>query len=431
MLETTSWTHAQTTGESAHGHGARVALLAVILSATVFQRFALNFGSYQCSATFLSMYAFLIVAGWSGLLLISAPRLAAYGCGLGIATLSLVINSSFAKADYTSFGSMMLLATMYLPHLFVLSERSDQSGTWALSTYSNVALFCAIAGIVQFYAQFVIHADWLFDFSPYLPEVLRGPQGFNTVIPVGSFFKSNGFFFQEPSGFCFAMALALMVEWELKRRIPRLVCFGFALLLTYSGTGILALILGLLFPLGLKTVLRFLGLGTVGLLVFFLLGDALNLTVQLERSGEVQSDRSSGYIRYIAPGRRLSEIFSSDAWTPFVGHGPGTIWTDKPLYDYHDPTWAKLLIEYGVLGFLAFVTLMILILWNSSTPTRVRAAMFFSWLAMGGHLLSPENNFMLLALVGLHPRSRWAADPRATDRARPDPLGHNEQILSS
>ena len=81
---------------------------------------------------------------------------------------------------------------------------------------------CAVAGIVQFYAQRNLHADWLFDFTPHIPAFLRGPSGYNTVIAVGSSVKSNGFFFREPSGFSFVMALGLMLECLTHRRAARI-----------------------------------------------------------------------------------------------------------------------------------------------------------------------------------------------------------------
>jgi hypothetical protein len=36
-------------------------------------------------------------------------------------------------------------------------------------------------------------------------------------------------------------------------------------------------------------------------------------------------------------------------------------------------------------------------------PARIRIMLFAAWLIMGGHLLSPEQNFLTLALVGLMP----------------------------
>jgi len=152
--------------------------------------------------------------------------------------------------------------------------------------FSHVALLCALAGIAQFYAQFVFQAPWLFDFSRDLPWHLRGPSGYNTVIPVGELYKSNGFFLREPSHFSFLMALALLAELQMARRPLRLVTFGLALLLTYSGTGLLALSLGLMFPLGRRTLVQLLVLGVLGFVMFGLLGDGRS------RGGEGQQQHT-------------------------------------------------------------------------------------------------------------------------------------------
>ena len=302
-------------------------------------------------------------------------------------------------------SSLFLLLLIYFP--FVFSLRAElferDASDLMLRRFLNVAQFCALVGIAQFYAQFLIHADWLFNFTPYVPVVLRGPAGFNTVIQVGSRYKSNGFFFHEPSEFSFMMALALLAEWSSTRRWWRVATFSLALLLTYSGTGILTLCIGMLFPLGRKAALRVLMLASAGFIVLWVLGDALNLSFTLQRLGEFGSERSSAYIRYLAPFRLLNDTFNTEAWTPWLGHGPGTISREVRSYEFHDPTWAKLLFEYGLLGFTLVVTLFVVALRRSRAPSPVRAVLFACWLIMGGYLMVPEPIVLTLVLVGLLP----------------------------
>jgi len=294
---------------------------------------------------------------------------------------------------------------MYLPYVFVLRphEVLGESGAQMVRRFLDIALLCALAGIAQFYLQFVWRPDWLFDYTARVPVFLHGPANYNTVIPMGATMKSNGFFFREPSGFSFIMALALIAEGATTKRARRLLCYGVALLLTYSGTGLLALFLGMSFPLGRKTIVRWLILAVGGGLAFALLGDTLNLSFTLARVSEFGSESSSGYIRYIAPLRLIRDTIGTDAWTLFIGHGPGTITRQVQSYEFHDPTWAKLLFEYGVLGFLMFLALFLVALRRPNVPIQIRATLFFAWLVMGGHLLSPELNFLTLAMVGLLP----------------------------
>ena len=391
---------------AAPGGAAKVGVTALLVSVTVLQRLGINFGSYSLNVALPAMYGLLIVAALTGVLAVSAPRLILYGVCASIALASTIVN-----AERSSVSSLLLLIAMYLPFIFVLTPASGATQDGVLQTFLNLALLFALAGVAQFYAQFIVHADWLFDFTGYLPSLLRGPSGFNTVIPVGALYKSNGFFFREPSLFSFVMALALMAESLSYRRVGRLICFGLALLLTYSGTGLLALLIGMLIPMNRKTMLRLSLLACLGGAAFLLLDDALNLSFTLGRLDEFGSESSSAYIRYIAPARLIAETWSAEPWTLWLGHGPGTILRKEAGFEFHDPTWAKLVYEYGVLGFVAVVTLFLLALRRPTVPMRVRAMLFAAWLVMGGHLLSPEQNFLTVALLGLLPEGAHAHAP--------------------
>lgn len=397
----------------------RGGVLLLLLSVTMLERFGINAGAASASAALLVGYLFLLVAGLAGALSISLARCLLYGICLSVALGSLLLNESASSPT-----SLLLLGAMYLPFVFVLkpgtltSDPGESDGDWIMRKFLDLSLFFALVGIAQFCAQTVVHADWLFDFTRYIPEKLRAAGTFNTVIPMGSFNKSNGFFFREPSGFSYLMALALIGECFTLKRKARVLCLSLALLLTYSGTGIAAVLLGTLHPFGPKTFMRLALMACVGALVFWLLGDTLNLAFTLNRVGEFNSEHSSAYMRYIAPARLVSESIDAAWWTPWLGHGPGTIFRTLRDYEFHDPTWAKMLFEYGAMGFVAISSLFLLMLRGQASSLQVRATLFWGWLLLGGHLLSPEQNFLALALIGFTP------SPRAYRRALPE--GSNE-----
>jgi hypothetical protein len=210
------------------------------------------------------------------------------------------------------------------------------------------------------------------------------------------------------------MALALLLELHTGRRLLRMAAFGLALLLTYSGTGLLALALGLLFPLGRRTVLTLLVGATAGLAIVWVLGEALNLEFTLNRLAEFGSERSSAYARYVAPVVRLHEEFDRQPWSALVGQGPGTIQRSVRSLASHDPTWAKLLYEYGLLGLLSMLALVGYCLTRMAAPISVRVVLFMGWLVMGGYLLSPENCALLYLLLCAWP----ASGPSDTDSER-------------
>lgn len=378
----------------------RIAVVGLLLAVTVLERFGLTAGALSASAAMLAIYPFLAVAGMAGALTLSRERTLLYSVCLLIALSSTLVNEASA-----SLTSLLLVAAMYLPFVFVLREGSlaARDAGWIFEKFLDLTALCALCGVLQFAAQFVIHAEWLFDFTRYIPAPLRASGLFNTVIPMGSLNKSNGFFFREPSGFSYLMALGVVGECVSRKRPARVAVLGLSLLLTYSGTGILAVLLATMHPFGVKTVLRLCIIGCVCALVFWLFGDALNLSFTLGRVAEFNSESSSGYIRYIAPLRLISETFDQNAFTFWLGHGPGTILRMHRSYEFHDPTWAKLLFEYGALGFAAFLGLFLAALRRPGIPLQLRAALFWGWLIMGGHLLSPEQNFLTLVLVGLVP----------------------------
>lgn len=375
----------------------------VLVATTLFARFGINLGNYSLDFALVALYILLAALLYSGRSAIDESMALLYVAAMGVAALSLVVNDGLSSVDRSSPSSLLLLAAIYLPFVVTLPAQGPQ---WPeqhriLGTFSNIALICALAGIVQFYLQFVIKQPWLFDFTPWIPEALQGPSGYNTVIEVGDLYKSNGFFLREPSGFSFVVALAIIIELTSTRRWWRIATFGFALLLTYSGTGVLALIIGLAFPISRKSILRLAVLGAVAFLLLVVLGDALNLSVTANRVTEVESDRSSAYIRYIAPMSVVLGSIDTDPWSALLGHGPGSIQRTTQGFEFFDPTWAKLIFEYGVAGVGIFTAMILCALHRSPIKFQLKAVLFGSWLLMGGHLLSPENVSTLYVLAAV------------------------------
>jgi hypothetical protein len=377
----------------------RPAFVLLMLSLLLCQRLGMNTGSYSLNATLIAEYLLLVVAGLSGALVVHPLRLVFFAASTGIGLASLLTNDSGSSPS-----SLLLLVTIYFP--FIFSLRKEQvpglDVQWAVALFLKIAVFLALVGIAQFYLQFLIKGDWLFDFSDYLPSAIRGPSGYHTVISIGSLHKSNGFVFREPSGFSLVMAFALILEFGRGRRIFHVAAFSLALLLTYSGTGLLALFLSAAFPMGRRAALA-LSLGALVGATAVLFGDVLNLSFTIARLAEFGTEGSSAYVRYVAPMRLIVDAFHRDPTRLFLGHGPGAISRMSLGYEFHDPTWAKLVFEYGILGFLSFAALFVIVLREGQSTLRFRGALLMAWLIMGGNLLSPDFNCCVVALVGLCP----------------------------
>jgi hypothetical protein len=385
---------------------ARYAILAgtlvVLLSVTIFERFGITVGKNAIDCSLLALGFFVVLGLSFDCFELSATRVAVYGAIVVAALLSYWFNRK--AGDALSVPSLVLYLVLYAPFMFSLRPGIVAAdGRQLMSQFLAVSLVCAVAGIVQFYLQFAIHSEWLFDYTYLIPEVLRGNTNYNTVYNVGFFTKSNGFFLREPSEFSFLMALALIVEWSGKRRVWLLACFGMGLVLSYSGTGVLTLGVALLVPFDYKVCIRLLGAVALAVLLFFALRDALKLDLIMRRVNEFGSEKSSGYMRYIAPALLVNDSFADTGWSPFFGHGPGLISRAAVHYRAHDPTWAKSVFEYGAVGFVLVCSLFASALSRPQVPLRLRVVLFVTWLVTGGLLLTAPAVALRLCLVGFLP----------------------------
>ena len=326
-----------------------------------------------------------------------------------------------------SFTSLALVASIYFPFCFKwkIQENLNDNWLWLANTFINISVFVGVCGLLQYIGQFFIHDQWLVDFSQYIPDSIRATQGYNTSIPVGLMYKSNGFFLLEPSSFSQLMAIALLCEWTLFRRIGRMSVLALGLLVSYSGTGLLTLALGAMFPLGPRTVVRALGLAALGGLVFFLLGDLLHLSFTLDRVNEFSTPGSSGSARFVAPVQLLQEQIGngSDIVHVLLGNGPGSVTRAVRSYTFFDPTWTRLLFEYGLLGSIAFLWFFIQTMNRFSSPAAIRAGLFFCWLLMGDGLATPESAAMIFMIAGLWQTSPRGSSIRSIEAAPPETTG--------
>ncbi len=409
----------------------KAALIFALLSMTLLDRFGLQLSAtYSISPSLIGFY----VLGASMLLTGSAqlhPSGTLMVLAIGIvAGLSFAINANFDAQGYASLSSLLLLLVLYAP--FALSLRpavaTPALWRWFADTLVTLLLWVSVAGILQFYTQFVFRPPWLFDFTSYLPEVIRSSGVYNTVNHAGDLIKSNGFFLREASGYSWYMALGLVLEWSLKRRKLVMAVMALGIVVSYSGSGLLVLALALLFPLGWRALLRVLGCVVTGVLVVALLGDVLGLDYTLSRTGEIHSDKSSAYCRFISPAKLIAEQIDSQPWTTFLGHGSGT--TQK-MSTACETTFGKVLFEYGLLGALAFGLLIFSAISRSGLPSRLRAMVVVQWVLLGGLLLAPESLLLIFTLSAMWPVKVCSLSGTPSPLSPPSPNSHPRLIAKT
>lgn len=400
----------------------RVGIVVALCLLIFFPRFQLNVGSLFASNGLIAQYVVIAMLMRAGKLRVDPVRGMLFIVCIGVMFTAWVLNPAGS-----SYLSAMLVGAAYLAFIFVarMPDGNEALCRYTLGMYSNLMMVAAVAGILQFFAQFGIHSPWLFDYTPYLPDLIRGGGKYNTVIYAGSIIKSNGFFFREPSFFSQFLALAMACEIARRRlekrriNLVRVATFGFAMLLTYSGTGLATLFIALLFPLGLKTAIRMGLVGFAGILIFFFLGQTLHLGFTAGRVNEFNTPGTSAYARFVAPLEFVQRNVGTSFVSTVMGHGPGSVTRGAGVgawYENANPTWAKLLIEYGITGFATFVGLMFYSLWRSRAPVELVAPLFLGWLIIwGGIFLGPEMTGLIYVLAAALP-ALPPAQPRKQTR---------------
>jgi len=382
------------------------AIVLSLLALTVLDRFGWRVDAldYAVHPGMLALYATLLAVLLAGAAELDVRHSARY-VGLVVAGgLSYLVNWNFGAAPYVSLGSWFLLVVLYAPLCVVLREGAVPAYLWGWAARAYIAfmLLVAVAGIGQFVAQFAYRPEWLFDATSLIPPSLRGFEGYRGVHEMGGWTKSNGFFLREPSSFSLQMAFGLVLEMSLARRRWVMAVLGLALLLSYSGSGLLILAVALLFPLGPRSLLRFGAAAALAAVVFLVFGDELNLTYTLERAGEFASNKSSAYCRFVDPALVTLQDLAAHEWTALLGHGPGTL---HKMHFTCETTFGKVPFEYGLLGTLAIGMLLASALARRAVPTRIRAALLAQWLTQPW-LLGPEGVLPMFLLCALWPRGR-------------------------
>jgi len=377
-------------------------LVFAMLAVTVLDRFGVRISSdYAVPPGMIALYLLVGILFITGTGMLNPRGALAYLGVACVAGLSYLANVSFQPPPAPSIASCLLLFVLYAP--FAVSLQPGFAGVelwrWTVRLYIGFCVFLAIAGIAQFFLQFVYRPDWLFNYMPLIPEGLRASGGWNTVNWAGEWgIKSNGFFLREASIFSVAMAFGLICELSLGRRKWVMALLATGLVVTYSGSGLLCLAVAMLFPLDRHSLPRILALVVVAAIVYFLFGDALNLGYTVERVGELNSGKTSAYCRFVYPNEIILQHLDTTPWAALLGHGSGTmpksdIWCANGV----ETTYAKAIFEYGIVGILAFGALVFGALNRSAAPIRIRVALAVMWLLLGGNLLTSE--FLLLIFV--------------------------------
>ena len=305
-----------------------------------------------------------------------------------------------------------------MPFTFRLAKGHDLQPvqTYIQDTFVSIAPVIGVIALVQLVLVNAMNNSLLANIHFVLPEAIRSAGTYAYARADTEFIKPNGFFLREASTLSLIMALALILEWYSRARWRVLSILAAGLISSLSGSGILALIAGFVLPRSILRIPQFVValLGVVGLLFVLYIVDVPFLNSYFGRLDEFATPNTSGYARVVAPFEMTSRSFE-ELTSTWLGKGAGSYLRETGLlqvkYEVNDPTWAKLIYEYGVLGFILVSSIFIIRLYSSALQIQVCNFFLFAWLS-SGLLLKPEFVF-LVWLLTLVPKGYGRARPAA------------------
>jgi hypothetical protein len=308
--------------------------------------------------------------------------------------------NSFAVPPIWPSLAQFLVLTSFATLTF--AEEMDEAVFFGVVT--KLLAIIAVAGIVQFFAQFA--GIRIFQFTGLLPDKLLYEIGWNVVIPVGigDITKANGFFLVEPSVFSQVMAIGLIIEVLSARRAIYLGLFAAGLMLSFSGTGWIILVgFGLTAFAGLGR--RGAVIGLAALLIVVLAFGAMSIlapdfAAQFQvRLTEFQTPGTSAHLRFITPFWLLGDVIAREPSSLLVGIGAGASERLTLPYIFDVNTPVKIVLEYGVPALIAYIALFLTGKRSRNQAALVIPAMIWFFVTGGYQQFPPVLFFVLLLLV--------------------------------
>jgi len=373
----------------------------LLVIAVLGQRFAFNIIGMQIGVSFIAFYLFIIYGILSQQVVIRKKRFLLYLVSLTGLLIAVLITSY--RSSYVSAFSFFLLIVLYFLSVFAFKENLEQI---ILTGFQRIILLIAIIGILQFITQLIgiPYRDWL----SFIPDQnILGNYNYSIPIEYGSkLYKANGIFLQEPSTFSQLMALGILLELYLFKKYARLVVWLAALLVSFSGTGLVLVGVGLMpmiFRFEIKKLIVFSYIGVITIAIFIYTGFAIytfNRVTEFENSGK------SAYIRFIAPYVAYVNFLEerNNLVDQIFGLGPGASerhnW--ETLAHFNPPT--KLVVEYGLFGILFFLYL--IYIFFSHQPFWLAFSLFIMYTLLSGGLLTYQTTIFIYLLLTLHQNNR-------------------------
>jgi hypothetical protein len=393
------------------GAGLRFTVLATpLIAASILSKFGFPpLGAQGIGASIFIVIAAVIAGTMSGALSIEPRRLA-----LLAGLLAILGAIQMLQPDSFSPLSFLLLVAVHIPYVFGM--KADDDGGRIIKFFLGVVTLVALCGIAQYGLQFFVNVRYLFPIENFVPNTFI-VQHFNHQAAMeyaSQEYRANGVFMLEPSFFSQILAVGIVAELCTSARLSRLAIFAIALIVSYSGTGIM--VLAICLPLALVGQRRWglILLGILALAAVIGLHEFMHAGRLISRVAEFSSNQSSGYSRFVGGFYLFDEFLWHDPWRTLFGFGAGsfTNYAARAHYGAAEMALFKVVFEFGLVGAVAYFGFLFCCLFYSRAPRLVTLAVGTTYFLNG--IYTPFAHGLALSLL------LWNSGDGREARARGD-----------
>jgi hypothetical protein len=374
------------------------------IGVTLISKFAVTLGATEILIGVPTILAATLLGILSGRLQPDPTRLALY---LGMCAV-LTAEQAFAAGTF-SITSLLLIVMLHLAYAFKLEGVGDDSAPH-LERFLNFSILICILGIAQYLGQFVIGARYAYPIEHFTPAAfITHRYNYLNALSYGSTtYKANGLFLLEPSYYSQLLGVALLLEIAGPQRLWRMACYGAGFVVAFSGTGLI--MVAVTFPTLLIAYKRYslLVAAIIGGFLVIAFGESLGLSLFLDRSQEFNTTSSSGYMRYVGPVHLINQYLWNEPKRWLFGLGAGMMMrtTPWPMYNASETGWAKLILEFGLVGATTYFVFLYACIFRSRQPSVLRVALCAMTLLNG--IFDPPHHGMILTMLIWMPELKGA-----------------------
>ncbi len=363
-----------------------------LLATVLLSRFAIPFGSKQIQfAWVIGIVFFVVIAFKTGF----ALNLVRVG-GLFAIALVMLLELSYYHSSYSPL-SLFYLFAIYGPLCLSLPSLNGDHMREIWKTMTQIATVLAVCGLLQVVVQLGTH--YFLDPLTFLPKsfLLAGYTSFYpTSIGPLHYVKPTGMFALEPSFFSQFVALGLIAELQFFRRKNLIFLFIAALLVSFAGTGLMVLFVSL--PFIKQSPKWIVMLLAAGLLWNVTIGSKTD-GFYAQRLEEFNKPGQSGNARFIFPYQVMAEWWDRSPEYRNFGIGAGQSSTLNTVFEANFAPVAKVGLEFGLIGLIAFFLLWVGMFWDLALPACLKAALLMFYFVASGALLHPPTVFPIWTLT--------------------------------